>query len=304
MIGGESSGPSTSTSPQVFLLLATHDMPFWMKQRSDAAYTELAQSTTQPSRTPAAIPRIINAVVVPFFSVALILTVVLSITRPSQGDKPSLYLPEPIQLDIANSTLGDALPRHLQEDLSLSAEVCKREFPLFYYQLDANAYTWQTRGGLKQSHVERAWLKCEGGCARVIVSDGRVYIRSLTHDWQSRVRAVLALLRQAVESAPPSERAALEGTEFVFSTADKDGTREDDGAGWVLDKRVTDPPRQYLIPDFSFAAWPEAGIASYEEFRRDAAEVNANWPWLDKKNRLVSTGELPQTREVLLLLVG
>jgi hypothetical protein len=57
------------------------------------------------------------------------------------------------------------------------------------------------------------------------------------------------------------------------------------------DKRVTDPLGQFLIPDFSFQGWPEAGIASYKEFRRDARETDEAWPWSKKHDKVFWRGD-------------
>lgn len=254
--------------------------------RSASARARQSLTQAQPS-----VNRWVNRLVVPFFSITLAITFVLSLLQPASrcaGFDHTAQQQQAAAPDWSATSLGPPLPRNVQEDLSLPSETCQKEFPALYHQLQANARAWSSRGGLKQSHVQRAWKSCEGGCAHVLISDGHVYIRALAHDWQSRVRAVLALLTKAVESAPPNQREFLEGAEFVFSTADKDGTHNDDGAGWVLDRRVTNPPGQYLIPDFSFAAWPEAGIASYAEFRRDAEAVNAHLAWPDKKDKVVS----------------
>lgn len=265
-----------------------------------------SSSTSRSSPLQKAIQRIANRLVTPVYTLGLLLIFFLSIVRPShpagQVTSPSPHpqqTPATIEYTPAvavapnrpSRPVGPALSKAVQEDLSLSSSVCAKEFPLFYPQLQDNAAVWKQRGGLNSSHVEAAWKESEGGSAYVIISDGRVFIRNLTHDWQSRVKAMLALLQSAVESASWEERQEMEGIEFVFSTADKDGTHNDDGAGWVLDKRVTDKPGQYLIPDFSFAAWPEAGIATYAEFRREAEKVNQKWPWKTKKDKLFWRGD-------------
>lgn len=45
------------------------------------------------------------------------------------------------------------------------------------------------------------------------------------------------------------------------------------------------------LADFSFAAWPEAGIASYDEFRRDAKAINDVTPWHAKRDRAFFRGD-------------
>lgn len=156
----------------------------------------------------------------------------------------------PLHIEPPQSPVGHALPQETQEDLGLDIETCRREFPLFYPQLQENADAWRQLGGIRASDVNAAAKACEGGCAHIVIANrGQIFLRSLQQDWQSRVRAVLQLLQKALDSADPIEKAALDGTEFVFSTADKDGfkNKTGNGAGWVLDKRVTDLPGQYLI---------------------------------------------------------
>lgn len=46
-----------------------------------------------------------------------------------------------------------------------------------------------------------------------------------------------------------------------------------------------------IAADFSFAAWPEAGIASYDEFRRDAKAINDVTPWHSKRDRAFFRGD-------------
>ncbi|CAO1628374.1 unnamed protein product [Parajaminaea phylloscopi] len=286
---------SSSSSSSSSRLSPSALAPSWLRRpfKEWHGYSQVPSSAS--SRGQPAIQRLVSAVVVPFYSVALVVTLALSLLQPSSTKNNGAGVIYVAQTTAPSNwsalDLGPPLPRNVQEDISLSAEACQAEFPAFYDQLRANAHAWASRGGLTQDHVRRAWDKCEGGCAHVLLSDGHVYIRALNHDWQSRVRAVLSLLVAAVEATPPGQRAALDGTEFVFSTADKDGTHDDDGAGWVLDKRVTDPAAQYLIPDFSFAAWPEAGIASYAEFRRDAEAVNSRLSWSHKKNKVFWRGD-------------
>lgn len=156
-----------------------------------------------------------------------------------------------------------------------------------YPQLTANEEAWKKKGGIKFSDVQNAAGNCRWGCVHVLIKHGQVFIRAQEKDWQSRVRSVLQLLTQAYQGASEEEKAMLEATELVISTADFDGFTDpigSRGAGWVLDKRVNETEGQYLFPDFSFASWPEAGISSYPEFRRAAEQVNAETPWRSKEN--------------------
>ncbi|KAJ1026024.1 hypothetical protein NDA18_003684 [Ustilago nuda] len=181
-----------------------------------------------------------------------------------------------------------------REDLHMRQEVCRMEFPRFYPQLAANEIAWKKKGGIGYHHVQSAASSCRHGCVHVLIKHGQVFIRQQAKDWQSRVRSVLQLLTDAYKGASEEERSMMEGIELVISTADFDGFTDpigSQGAGWVLDKKVNETDGQYLFPDFSFASWPEAGIASYPEFRRAAEQVNAETPWRSKANKAFWRGD-------------
>lgn len=194
------------------------------------------------------------------------------------------------------------LPAEAQDNHHMTQEQCLAEFPLFYPQLNANAAEWKRKGGIKLAHIQDAADHCRHGCVHVVIKHGQIFIRAEAKDWQSRVRSTLQLLRIAYEGAPTAaERHQLENTELVISTADFDGFLDNNagsGAGWVLDKRVTDTSGQYLFPDFSFASWPEAGIPSYQEFRRQASEINAVTPWEKKHSKAFWRGDALQNSNI------
>ena len=180
-----------------------------------------------------------------------------------------------------------SLDMRKRNDVHLAQPVCKAEFSRLYPQLATNEAAWRTKGGIRHSDVQNAAANCRHGCVHLVIKHGQIFIRSQVKDWQSRVRSTLQLLSTAYQGANEDEKALIEGTELVISTADFDGFTDPKGsrgAGWVLDKRVSDKEGQYLFPDFSFASWPEAGIPSYQEFRRDAELVNAETPWRSKSN--------------------
>lgn len=185
----------------------------------------------------------------------------------------------------AKGTQPSLSPR-LQNDLHLSQSTCKAEFSRLYPQLIANQIAWKSKGGILYADVKNAADNCRHGCVHLIIKHGQIFIRAQKKDWQSRVRSTLQLLDKAYSGASEHEKALMEATELVISTADFDGFTDPNsrGAGWVLDKRVNDTQGQYLFPDFSFASWPEAGIPSYQEFRRQAQQVNAETPWKSKTN--------------------
>ncbi|TKY84762.1 hypothetical protein EX895_005842 [Sporisorium graminicola] len=173
-----------------------------------------------------------------------------------------------------------------QDDLHLSQPTCKAEFSRLYPQLTVNELVWKAKGGIRYEDVQNAAQHCRHGCVHLVIKHGQIFIKAQEKDWQSRVRSSLQLLSSAYLGASEDEKALMEGVELVISTADFDGFTDaaSRGAGWVLDKRVNDTEGQYLFPDFSFASWPEAGIPSYQEFRRQAAQVNDAVPWASKSN--------------------
>ncbi|CAO1623710.1 unnamed protein product [Sympodiomycopsis kandeliae] len=227
---------------------------------------------------------------IPIITGFLAVVFFLSLVEPSNriSNIPDYGLAEEVA---SKSQVGPALSRSVQENTSLNSATCQREFPLLFSQLTDNAQAWRARAGIKKSDIDGAARTCEGGCAHLLISNGQIFLRTLVHDWQSRTRAVLEQFEIAVQGATWEEKLQMEGLELVFSAADKLGVKDDRGAGWVLDKKVSDPAGQYLLPDFSFTAWPEAGIASYSEFRRDAAEINKEYPWTKKEDKLFWRGD-------------
>jgi hypothetical protein len=60
----------------------------------------------------------------------------------------------------------------------------------------------------------------------------------------------------------------------------------------MTDKPNPPPPTLFLAAaDFSFASWPEAGIGSYGEFRRDAKAVNEAMSWHQKADKAFFRGD-------------
>ncbi|SNX85055.1 uncharacterized protein MEPE_03764 [Melanopsichium pennsylvanicum] len=202
----------------------------------------------------------------------------------------STLFPNYYQLSTLTTDTRKILPSlssRLRNDLSLSSSQCSAEFPRLYPQLSSNQVSWKRKGGIKYSDVQKAAQNCRHGCVHLVIKHGQIFVRAQVKDWQSRVRSTLQLLSTAYQGASEDEKALIEGIELVISTADFDGFTDpvgSRGAGWVLDKRVHDDQGQYLFPDFSFASWPEAGIASYPEFRRQAELVNAETSWHSKSN--------------------
>ncbi|PWN48707.1 hypothetical protein IE53DRAFT_333240 [Violaceomyces palustris] len=176
-------------------------------------------------------------------------------------------------------------------DRTMDEQRCKVEFPAFYDQIENNVRAWQAKGGITLKDVDDAQFGAADGWgfARIIIKDGQLYIREVREGNESRMSALLHLLYQAVTTDPSSARGGGEGSlpaiDMVISTADKDGIAAP--AGWVMDKRVDEDPRngRWLVPDFGFAGWPEAGIASYEEFLLLADKEERDHSWEKKDSR-------------------
>lgn len=171
---------------------------------------------------------------------------------------------------------------------------CRTEFGKLYPQLETNTRAWQAKGGISYDDVQGAAASSSQnwGMARVIVKDGQLFIRQVREGGESRISALLHLLHTAVSTDPASSstRGGKVGSpvppvDLVFTTADKDGNPS--AVAWTLDKRVNEDPRigTWLMPDFGFAGWPEAGIASYEEFIALSDREERQFPWPHKDNR-------------------
>ncbi|EPQ29376.1 uncharacterized protein PFL1_03131 [Pseudozyma flocculosa PF-1] len=182
------------------------------------------------------------------------------------------------------------LPKQ-QIDKTMDDKRCLAEFPALYPQLEDNVKAWKLKGGIGKADVDKAHEQANRnwGLARVVVKNGRVYIREVKEGNESRMSALLHILHTAVTTDPSAStrgsRKPLPDVDLVISTADKDGNSSP--AGWVIDKRVDEDPSigRWLFPDFGFAGWPEAGIASYEEFTRLIQKEEREYPWANKDDR-------------------
>ncbi|SPO37895.1 uncharacterized protein PSFLO_03372 [Pseudozyma flocculosa] len=210
------------------------------------------------------------------------------------------------------------LPKQ-QIDKTMDDKRCLAEFPALYPQLEDNVKAWKLKGGIGKADVDKAheqanrnwglarrhrlwclssstdsrapssWLLAPAIPPQVVVKNGRVYIREVKEGNESRMSALLHILHTAVTTDPSAStrgsRKPLPDVDLVISTADKDGNSSP--AGWVIDKRVDEDPSigRWLFPDFGFAGWPEAGIASYEEFTRLIQKEEREYPWANKDDR-------------------
>lgn len=122
---------------------------------------------------------------------------------------------------------------------------------------------------------------------QLIVHNGQIFIRTFREGAETRNSALVHLIQQAVDSWPsgPGGKESLPTIDLVLSPGDRDLFPEDGGWGvtrHIRDERATG---RWLIPDFGFIGWPEASIASFEEFLDLAAKVEKQHPWHKKAAR-------------------
>lgn len=190
------------------------------------------------------------------------------------------------------------LPVSARNTLALSESVCAKEFPLLYPQLEELKQYWKRRGGISKRDVDDLERAASGqnnwGWARVIIRDGKVYIRSLRKGVDTRLTAILMLLHDAVSAdpgsyAPGSGDQPLPPIDLILSVGDKEGFPGDEsGPAWVLAKLMADRRSEgnWLSPDFGFSAWPEARAPSYPEvveLNRQVEEQVGGWAGKDDR---------------------
>ncbi|UZJ52248.1 hypothetical protein CBS101457_001568 [Exobasidium rhododendri] len=201
-------------------------------------------------------------------------------------------------------TYDKALSWAERNDRSWPDDKCRQEFPFLYPQLEEVANYWTEKGGLTKSVVDRNEehiIPNKGtGYTRVIIRNGQLFIRSFSEGPETRNSALIHHLSQAVASWPTSSTLRkgkggkvgdrLPSVDLILSPGDKDTFN--DGGGWAVTKKIGDTSQNgtWLIPDFGFVAWPEAGAASYEDFTELAAEVEREYPWEKKHDRMFWRG--------------
>ena len=132
-------------------------------------------------------------------------------------------------------------------------------------------------------------------------------IRRFAEGQETRVSAMVGLLHSAIVAAPSANEEPLPAIDseahaalpqqlagsslfgaVVIGLGDFGGLNPNEGT-WALTRAPTDgPAKVWMLPDFGFAAWTEAGTPSYEEYRRLAADVERATPWEKKDDRAVS----------------
>lgn len=194
----------------------------------------------------------------------------------------------PTPFHAGNSSGIAPLPRHLHHTHTLSQATCADEFPLFYPQLEELRGHWSARGGIKLSDVDKVEAAAKSqdrwGWARVVIKDGRLWIRTFFRGQDTRVAALLSELNDAVMSAPEE----LPAIDMIVSSGDKDGfPGYESGPGWVLTRRLDskDARGNWLAPDFGFKGWPEAQAPTHSEVVTLQNQVEEQYPWQRKTNR-------------------
>jgi hypothetical protein len=123
-----------------------------------------------------------------------------------------------------------------------------------------------------------------------------VYIRSFREGRETRNSAMVRLIATAVDSWPTSTKRAgkmeddiLPPIEIILTAGDKD-TGFGKG-GWAVTK-PSDGREQgtWLLPDFGFISWPEAGAGYFEDFLEQAHEVEEEHPWSFKHDKMFWRG--------------
>ncbi|SNX84763.1 uncharacterized protein MEPE_03472 [Melanopsichium pennsylvanicum] len=230
-----------------------------------------------------------------YCATAFVFTCLLLSILPSSSLSPSLAS--------SSASFSKGLPAENRRDRTMSEATCRTEFPLFFPQLEQNLAAWKAKGGISYTHLDEAARTCatNWGMARVVIRDGQLFLRQVREGGESRTSALLHLLHTAVTSDPssiPSLASALRknfnsttGIELVLSEADKDASASSD-AVWVLAKKTSEHASKgtWLLPDFGFASWPEAGIPSFEEYSRLASLQDHLSPWHAKSDRVLWRG--------------
>lgn len=202
------------------------------------------------------------------------------------GDNSFATIPKSIQEKISYPAMSERDRR----DRTMKDERCRKEFPLLYPQLDELMRYWQMQGGISKEMIDQNEKEAapHWGHVRLIINRGKVYIKAFKEGDETRNSALVHLVQQAVESWPGggvAEDDTLPTIDLILSPGDKDIFPNQ--ASWTVTKSIKDHRHtgKWLIPDFGFVGWPEAGIASFEEFLDQATEQEEQYPWYRKHTR-------------------
>lgn len=108
----------------------------------------------------------------------------------------------------------------------------------------------------------------------------------------TRAKATLSSLNRALNSI--SNRKSLPNIEFVFSS---DDFTHGPGPIWTYSKREQDM-WAWLMPDFGYWSWPEVNISSYNQVRRQMADIDEGIDFDKKIPKLLWRGNIATAPEL------
>ncbi|ORY42031.1 hypothetical protein BCR33DRAFT_698971 [Rhizoclosmatium globosum] len=151
-----------------------------------------------------------------------------------------------------------------QNSLDLSLDKCMLHFPrLFEFIDNTTAFYRITRNGsISLNDIDSISMGPGGSHIRAAVLNNTLYIKTFYKGFHTRSLALLFSLNQAISHSPVQ----LPPSEFVIDTGDH-GVPHTLGL-WSLARMKSDKST-FLVPDFGFQAWPEVGVLSYTEVRRE-----------------------------------
>jgi len=159
-------------------------------------------------------------------------------------------------------------------------------------RLDVNRWRKQ-KGGLQRKDLEGAMKvasdrRWEGFTGHI--RNGKLYVSRLQDGSESRPAAILMLTYLAL---PPDFVKTLPDTSFVINTVDE-GPRELRDLPFMSFDRPTehddDALASFLVPDFTFFAWPESLIGPYDVALERIAQSRERWPFANRTSKLFWRG--------------
>ncbi|CAO1614249.1 unnamed protein product [Jaminaea pallidilutea] len=187
----------------------------------------------------------------------------------------------------------------------MTQSTCRQEFPLLYPQIEELKAHWSRQGGITKANVDKLEAAAKSqdrwGWARVVTDrNGKLFVRSFVKGDDTRQRAMLLLLNQALATDPSGMNLTSNAVDepmlpfdLVISTGDKDSFPSyTEGPSWVLTKAIRDKASQgsWLTPDFGFMGWPEAQAPTYPEVASLQQQVEKAYPWESKDDRIFWRG--------------
>lgn len=288
-----------------------------LNQHDDYENTEEARSTHYYRKKSSILSKLTTIIVAAFICLTIVfslfsrprekLQAVLSSTSPE--DELPLDLPLVDHNEVDDNTFGHynvtmrdtlsapALSWAQRNDRTMTDEQCRQEFPLLYPQLEELVSWWIHRGGVSKEIIDslEKRVSSKWGHVRLIIQNGQMFIRSFKEGSETRNSALVHLIQTAIDSWPTSSHNPLEGdrlptVDLILSPGDRDAFPRE--GAWMVTKRIDDPVHKgtWLIPDFGFVGWPEAGAASYAEFIDLASKVEKEHPWEFKSSRVFWRG--------------